>query len=73
MIYISEDLAQGGQQFSKYFKDAMMGTADPWTKRGETIREASARKKTSDTNRSLTLLHAACINPDSGPLKALFR
>ena len=68
--YISEDLEQGGSQFSKFFVDSLVGSGDPWS---STVREVSARKKSGQENRCITPLHTACINPDTGPLEALYQ
>ena len=71
--FISTDQqVQGGNynQFSKYFMDALLGKGNPW--QNETIREASVRKKADYSNACITPIHVACINPDIGPLAALY-
>ena len=68
--FIEVDLKQGNHFFSNFYKDALLGTGDPWD---GAIREISARKKGGLENKQITPLHCACINPDIGPLEALFK
>ena len=69
--YIERDLARGGQAgFSKFHVQALLGEGDPWD---GGVREASAKKKADWSNKQVTPLHCACINPDPGPLEALWK
>ena len=69
--YMEKDQARGGQaQFSKFHLDSLSGKGDPWK---ASAREANAKKKADWTNKQLTPLHCACINPNPGPLEALFK
>ena len=68
--FIEQDVKQGGSDFSKFFYEALTGRGDPWN---GTAREASAVKKAYWHNKHITPLHCACINPDVGPLEALFK
>ena len=68
--FIEEDVKRGGSNFSKFFHEALVSRGDPWK---GTVREASAVKKATWANRCLTPLHCACINPNTGPLEALFK
>ena len=68
--FIKGDVNQGGSNFSKFFYEALTMKGDPWN---GTVREISAVKKADYQNRCFAPLHCACINPDTGPLKALFK
>ena len=67
---IEGDVKQGGSNFSKFYHEALTSKGDPWQ---GTVREVSALKKADWSNRQITPLHCASINPDIGPLEALFR
>ena len=70
--YIEWDLGRGGQSgFSKFYVQALLGQGNPWEEGG--VREASAKKKAGWENQQVTPLHVACINPDPGPLAALWK
>ena len=68
--FIEEDVKRGGSNFSKFFNEALVSKGDPWK---GAVREASTFKKATWSNRCITPLHCACINPDTGPLDALLR
>ena len=68
--FIEEDVKQGGSDFSKFFHEALTSKGDPWN---GTARETSAVKKAFWYNKHITPLHCACINPNVGPLEALFK
>ena len=67
---IEKDVRRGGSSFSKFYSAALVGTGDPWD---GTIKEVSVNKKADYSNKQMTPLHCACINPDTGPLEAMFR
>ena len=61
----------GGSSFSKFYRAALEGKGDPWD---GTIKEVSVNKKADYSNRQITPMHCACINPwSTGPLEAMFR
>ena len=67
---IDKEVRQGGSAFSKFYKAALEGEGDPWA---GTIKEVSVKKKADYGNKQITPLHCACINPNTGPLEAMFR
>ena len=67
---IEKEVRQGGSSFSKFYSAALVGRGDPWE---GTIKEVSVKKKADYSNKQITPMHCACINPDTGPLEAMFR
>ena len=67
---IEREVRQGGSSFSKFYSTAMLGSGDPWQ---GNIKEVSVNKKADYSNKQITPMHCACINPDPGPLEAMFR
>ena len=67
---IEREVRLGGSSFSRFYTGALEGQGDPWD---GTIKEVSVNKKADYSNRQITPLHCACINPNTGPLEAMFR
>ena len=67
---IEREVRQGGSSFSKFYSAALLGSGDPWQ---GNIKEVSVNKKADYSNKQITPMHCACINPDTGPLEAMFR